>query len=97
MAHGGTGPSVSADKRLDDKALGGGSTFLKLRVVSPTSFDGRVAIVGGGIIGCSTAYFLNLMGAVCDVFEGTGIASSSSGTVHVRHFASSSERTTPLV
>ena len=38
-----------------------------------------VAIIGGGVIGCSIAYELSKMGVMCTVFEKGRLASGASG------------------
>jgi glycine/D-amino acid oxidase-like deaminating enzyme len=43
------------------------------------SKDGPVVIVGAGIVGCSTAYYLALQGVKCTLVDEVGIAAAASG------------------
>ncbi|XP_067928090.1 uncharacterized protein [Watersipora subatra] len=44
-----------------------------------TSLDKKIVIVGGGMMGCSTAYHLTCLGAHCTLVERTSIACAASG------------------
>ena len=41
--------------------------------------SGEVVIVGGGVAGCATAYFLSLAGVKATIIEREGISSQASG------------------
>lgn len=49
-------------------------SHITLQTMSP-----HVAILGGGVIGASAAYFLTLRGTRCTLIESTGIAHGASG------------------
>ncbi|MSQ09258.1 MAG: FAD-binding oxidoreductase [Dehalococcoidia bacterium] len=60
---------------------GGGGTVAKQKVVEvvPKHLKADVAIIGGGVIGCLTAYYATLRGLKPVIIESDGIASGASG------------------
>ncbi len=48
--------------------------------------NGHIVIVGGGIIGCSTAYYLAKAGySNVTVCEAVNVAHAASGSLNIRH------------
>lgn len=47
--------------------------------MASVAVDKNIVIVGGGIMGCSTAYHLTKLGSSCTLIERTSIACAASG------------------